>query len=202
MTNLSNICSPAMRRIGNAIQKATATAAATATATTKAPNNKAVSTAAWRRLYLSKAGGRRAAGTGAASSRLGPLSFGASQAQQEKPGAEAAVPLSQYRQLSTSIEDPVAEGKAVLSELEASSGARMAEYDGSWAMAPVPLDAKQVARLTRALEVGSGAYTESEAAELLRLLTHRIPPGVDDAAYVKASWLSSVAGGLWAGRPP
>ena len=108
--------------------------------------------------------------------------------------AEVAVEekLGGLRSMSTDIEDPVAEGKALLSDLEAQASARMDEFNGSWAMAPLPLDAKQVARLTRSME---GEHSEEDGAELLRLLTHRVPPGVDDAAYVKASWLTSVSQG-------
>ena len=44
-------------------------------------------------------------------------------------------------------------GFAVVGNLRmAQSRARMDEFDGSWAMAPLPLDAKQVARLTRSME--------------------------------------------------
>jgi aconitate hydratase 2/2-methylisocitrate dehydratase len=34
-----------------------------------------------------------------------------------------------------------------------------------------------------------------EEAELLDLLTNRVPPGVDEAAYVKASFLTAIAKG-------
>ena len=34
-----------------------------------------------------------------------------------------------------------------------------------------------------------------EEQELLHLLIERIPPGVDEAAYVKATWLSAIAQG-------
>lgn len=36
---------------------------------------------------------------------------------------------------------------------------------------------------------------ENEGAELLELLTHRVPPGVDEAAYVKAGFLSAIVTG-------
>ena len=111
----------------------------------------------------------------------------------KKPHLAAGV--EELRQLSTGVEDPVQEGKAVLGEVSEASGKRLGEYNGSWAMEALALDAKQVARLTRALEVDGSSYSEEERAELLRLLTHRVPPGVDDAAYVKASWLTHVANG-------
>ncbi|MEK9896475.1 MAG: aconitate hydratase B, partial [Burkholderiaceae bacterium] len=56
---------------------------------------------------------------------------------------------------------------------------------------PLPLSAEQTAALIEALKVASA----DDAAELLNLLTHRVPPGVDDAAQVKASFLSAVAHG-------
>jgi aconitate hydratase 2 / 2-methylisocitrate dehydratase len=56
---------------------------------------------------------------------------------------------------------------------------------------PLPLDAKQTAELIELLK----APPAGEDAFLLDLLTHRVPPGVDDAAKVKASFLAAVAHG-------
>ena len=56
---------------------------------------------------------------------------------------------------------------------------------------PLPLDAKQVAALVELIK----APPAGEDAFLLDLLTHRVPPGVDDAAKVKASFLAAVAHG-------
>jgi aconitate hydratase 2 / 2-methylisocitrate dehydratase len=56
---------------------------------------------------------------------------------------------------------------------------------------PLPLDAKQVAALIELIK----APPAGEEAFLLDLLTHRVPPGVDDAAQVKASFLAAVAHG-------
>jgi aconitate hydratase 2/2-methylisocitrate dehydratase len=56
---------------------------------------------------------------------------------------------------------------------------------------PLPLDAKQVAELIELIK----ASPAGEDAFLLDLLTHRVPPGVDDAAKVKASFLAAVAHG-------
>ncbi len=56
---------------------------------------------------------------------------------------------------------------------------------------PLPLDAKQVAALIELIK----APPVGEAEFLMDLLTHRVPPGVDDAAKVKASFLSAVAHG-------
>jgi len=54
---------------------------------------------------------------------------------------------------------------------------------------PLPLDAKQVAELVESLKQGK------DTQELLELLVHRVPPGVDQAAYVKAAFLTDVAKG-------
>ncbi len=56
---------------------------------------------------------------------------------------------------------------------------------------PLPLDAKQVAALVELIK----APPAGEDAFLMDLLTHRVPPGVDDAAKVKASFLAAVAHG-------
>ncbi len=56
---------------------------------------------------------------------------------------------------------------------------------------PLPLDAKQTSALVELVKnppAGEGEF-------LMDLLTHRVPPGVDDAAHVKASFLSAVAHG-------
>jgi aconitate hydratase 2/2-methylisocitrate dehydratase len=57
---------------------------------------------------------------------------------------------------------------------------------------PLPLTAPQTQSLCELLQ----APPVGEEAFLLELLSERIPPGVDEAAYVKASWLSAVAQGL------
>ncbi len=54
---------------------------------------------------------------------------------------------------------------------------------------PLPLDTKQAAELIELIK----SPPLGEDAFLLDLLTHRVPPGVDDAAKVKASFLSAVA---------
>jgi len=56
---------------------------------------------------------------------------------------------------------------------------------------PLPLDAKQTAELIELIKVPSAG----DEAFLLDTLTHRVPPGVDDAAKVKASFLAAVAHG-------
>ncbi|MCX5952236.1 MAG: bifunctional aconitate hydratase 2/2-methylisocitrate dehydratase [Cyanobacteria bacterium] len=54
---------------------------------------------------------------------------------------------------------------------------------------PLPLSAPQTQALTALL----AAPPAGEEAFLLELLSERIPPGVDEAAYVKATWLTAVA---------
>jgi len=56
---------------------------------------------------------------------------------------------------------------------------------------PLPLTAPEAQALTGLLEQPPAG----EETFLLHLLSERIPPGVDEAAYVKASWLRAVAGG-------
>ncbi|MCK6414967.1 MAG: bifunctional aconitate hydratase 2/2-methylisocitrate dehydratase [Giesbergeria sp.] len=56
---------------------------------------------------------------------------------------------------------------------------------------PLPLDAKQVSALIELIK----SPPAGEDAFLMDLLTHRVPPGVDDAAKVKASFLAAVAHG-------
>ena len=55
----------------------------------------------------------------------------------------------------------------------------------------LPLNATQTQALTELLQNPPAG----EEDELLHLLSERIPPGVDEAAYVKATWLSAVAQG-------
>jgi aconitate hydratase 2/2-methylisocitrate dehydratase len=59
------------------------------------------------------------------------------------------------------------------------------------AVPALPLSADEAAALTELL----AAPPAGEEAFLLDLLCERIPPGVDEAAYVKASWLLAVAKG-------
>ena len=54
---------------------------------------------------------------------------------------------------------------------------------------PLALNAEQVKSVVDHL------ITADDDIFYLDLLTHRVPPGVDEAAYVKASFLASVAKG-------
>ncbi|MCD8548053.1 MAG: bifunctional aconitate hydratase 2/2-methylisocitrate dehydratase [Aeromonadaceae bacterium] len=56
---------------------------------------------------------------------------------------------------------------------------------------PLPLNAEQMAGLVALLK----APPAGEEAVLLELLSERVPPGVDEAAYVKAGFLAAVAKG-------
>ena len=56
---------------------------------------------------------------------------------------------------------------------------------------PLPLTAQQTSQLCEMLK----NPPEAEKGELLKLLRDRIPPGVDDAAYVKAGFLTAIAKG-------
>jgi len=56
---------------------------------------------------------------------------------------------------------------------------------------PLPLNAEQVTQLVELLK----SPPAGEEAFLLNLVTERVPPGVDDAAYVKAAFLADLARG-------
>lgn len=55
---------------------------------------------------------------------------------------------------------------------------------------PLPLNAEQTAALVELLKA-----TPGKDAELVELLAHRVPAGVDQAAYVKAAFLRDIANG-------
>ena len=61
----------------------------------------------------------------------------------------------------------------------------VAERDGL-GIPPKPLNAEQVAAVIELLK----APPAGEEAFLLDLISNRVPPGVDEAAYVKAGFLS------------
>ena len=56
---------------------------------------------------------------------------------------------------------------------------------------PQPLDAGMTSQLVELLQ----NPPKEEEAELFELLSTRVPPGVDEAAYVKAGFLAAVAKG-------
>ena len=61
-----------------------------------------------------------------------------------------------------------------------------------------PLSASQVLEVTNLLENDSLCAADGE--RLLDLLKFRVPPGVDEAAYVKAAWLASIVSGSTSNR--
>lgn len=64
---------------------------------------------------------------------------------------------------------------------------------------PLPLDAQQVADLVETIKNPPAG----EETLLLDLLVNRVPPGVDQAAYVKAAFLADIARGgrrVWSHR--
>lgn len=65
------------------------------------------------------------------------------------------------------------------------------EERASLGIPPLPLNAEQVAGLVSLLKEPPAG----EADTLIDLLTYRVPPGVDEAAYVKAGFLAAVANG-------
>ncbi|MEY3243880.1 MAG: hypothetical protein RJB20_120, partial [Pseudomonadota bacterium] len=57
---------------------------------------------------------------------------------------------------------------------------------------PLPLNAEQVAQVVELLKNPAA----DQADTLLDLITNRTPAGVDQAAYVKAAFLSDIANGV------
>jgi len=64
---------------------------------------------------------------------------------------------------------------------------------GGIGIAPKPLDATQCQTLVDEIKAFSGSQDEGE--RLVQVLSERVPPGVDEAAYVKAAYLSALARG-------
>ena len=56
---------------------------------------------------------------------------------------------------------------------------------------PMPINAAQCSELTKMLE----KPPSGEEEYLLDLITNRVPPGVDEAAYVKADFLTAIVKG-------
>jgi aconitate hydratase 2/2-methylisocitrate dehydratase len=67
--------------------------------------------------------------------------------------------------------------------------AERAAMEGEYGTAPKPLDASQAGRVIDELKA------DGQNEKLQELLDHRVPPGVDEAAYGKATWLSALATG-------
>jgi len=69
---------------------------------------------------------------------------------------------------------------------------------GGIGIAPKPLDPTQCQSLIdeiKAFDSSSSSSTAAEGDRLIDILSHRVPPGVDEAAYVKAAFLSAIATG-------
>ena len=60
-------------------------------------------------------------------------------------------------------------------------------------VAPKPLDAGQASELIEEIKAASAG--DANADQLVELLSHRVPPGVDEAAYVKAGFLAAITKG-------
>lgn len=152
---------------------------------------------ALRRL-LARAGGSSNPAPIVSSSRgicslIAPVAASASVRRAALTGARAAAVRVGSRALApSSLLPPCAAG---LSSRPASTF--LTEYDAHVAerategIAPKPLDAKQTAALVEQLENPPAG----DEAVLMDLFENRVPPGVDEAAYVKASWLAAVVEG-------
>jgi len=60
---------------------------------------------------------------------------------------------------------------------------------------PKPLNASQVSDIVALIKGPKPQVDSKEMAVLVDLLTHRVPPGVDEAAYVKAAFLAAIVKG-------
>ena len=67
---------------------------------------------------------------------------------------------------------------------------KLAKERNSQGIPPLPLNAEQTHELTSLLEKPP---KNTDKALLLDLLSNRIPPGVDKASYIKATWLNAIA---------
>eukprot|EP00985_Skeletonema_marinoi_P008858 scaffold4037_cov145-Skeletonema_marinoi.AAC.14 len=109
---------------------------------------------------------------------------------QHRPTVAAALPSSSSHFFSTTSA-PLS--SAFLKSYDEHVAERAAMANGKLGgIAPKPLDAAQTATLIEELRAVSSS-SSPEAERLVELLSHRVPPGVDEAAYVKAAYLSAVA---------
>lgn len=91
--------------------------------------------------------------------------------------------------LSPSVRCFSSQDSDFLAEYQAHVEERSKACEG-YGVVPQPLTAARVSQLVEELNNGS-----EHAEQLLELLIHKVPPGVDEAAYVKATWLSAIAKG-------
>jgi len=66
---------------------------------------------------------------------------------------------------------------------------------GGVGVAPKPLDPAQCQTLIDEMKAFSGDAASADGKRLVDILSTRVPPGVDEAAYVKAGYLSALAEG-------
>jgi len=97
------------------------------------------------------------------------------------------------RSYSSSVH-PRSSSSSFLTSYDSHVSDRSSLADGA-GIAPKPLDASQVSDLISELKGASSSSSTEEGDRLVELITHRVPPGVDDAAYVKAAYLSALATG-------
>jgi len=108
---------------------------------------------------------------------------------QHRPTVAPALPSSSSHFFSTTTA-PLS--SAFLKSYDEHVAERAAMANGKLGgIAPKPLDAAQTATLIEELRAVSASSPEAD--RLVELLSHRVPPGVDEAAYVKAAYLSAVA---------
>lgn len=111
---------------------------------------------------------------------------------QHRPTVAAALPLSSSSHFFSTTSAPLS--SAFLKSYDEHVAERAAMANGKLGgIAPKPLDAAQTATLIEELRAVSASSSSPEAERLVELLSHRVPPGVDEAAYVKAAYLSAVA---------
>lgn len=72
--------------------------------------------------------------------------------------------------------------------------AERAALAGGIGVAPKPLDPVQCQDLVNEMKAFvPGQSDDAEGERLVELLSHRVPPGVDESAYIKAGYLSAIA---------
>ena len=106
---------------------------------------------------------------------------------QHRPTVAAALPSSSSSHFFSTTSAPLS--SAFLKSYDEHVAERAAMANGKLGgIAPKPLDAAQTATLIEELRAVSSS-SSPEAERLVELLSHRVPPGVDEAAYVKAAYL-------------
>ena len=93
---------------------------------------------------------------------------------------------TQLRRGVASSKQSIRSASSFLDEYDAHVQERAAMANG-FGIAPKPLDAGQANRVISEMK------EDTSNEKLKDLIVHRVPPGVDEAAYVKATWLSALA---------